>query len=910
MVRKVDRAREKVKGTKADILRLNQELSILNTISQVVNQSIDLDEILNRSLDKIMEMTEVKSAGIYLLDEQKNDLVYVTHRGFSKAFLKGMKRMKLGEGATGRVAQSGEPQFIDDYPGYPEAIPLAIEEGLKSVVIVPLKARDKVYGTLNIARKEFHRFTPFEKDLFTAIGQIVGGSIERAFLYSENVKRLEEQKILFTVSQEIASKLELRVILQKIMEKAVALLEGEAGEIALWDSRKQNYATAIVQGIPESLIGRELSSPSDGIVGEIITKKVPVLIHDYEHHERRWKELDSFHLKEVVGVPLNVREMIIGAMVVSTSDPNKRFQQKDIDLLFSFANQAAIAIGNAKLYEDSLGKIKQLTALYEIGKSLSSTLDLDELLQKSLELLRDRFGYPLCVILLLDREKEELYVKQVIGRGFEEVKDLRFRVGLDGIVGWVARTGEPYYAPDVSKDSKYIIGLPHVKSEAAFPLKIREQVIGVLDVESDEPMGFDEEDLKVLASLASQVSIFIENAQLFHQLKQTLKDLKQAQDQMVQAEKLRAMGEMASGVAHDFNNLLAVILGNIQLLLHQFDRLTPEEIRERLQTIEQSSKDGAETVRRIQEFSGMRKDKEFAPLSLNELITDVTNVTQPRWKEQTLKKGIQIELTKKLGKIPKILGNPAELREVLTNIVFNAVDAMPNGGEIAITTSVQAEDWVEVRIADTGIGMTEEVKKRVFDPFFTTKGVTNTGLGMSVSYGIIKRHGGEILIESQPGKGTTFIIHLPTGYVNEIPEEKVVRPAALTPTVQGTEGARILVIDDEDSVRKILYQMLKAKGYQVVVASSGEEGIERFKQEPFDLVFTDLGMPRMSGWEVGRALKEIDPKIPIALITGWGVELNREKMKETGIDLVVSKPFNFDQVVRLVSEAMELKEKI
>jgi CheY-like chemotaxis protein len=329
-----------------------------------------------------------------------------------------------------------------------------------------------------------------------------------------------------------------------------------------------------------------------------------------------------------------------------------------------------------------------------------------------------------------------------------------------------------------------------------------------------------------------------------------------------------------------------------------------------LQTIEQSSKDGAETVRRIQEFSGMRKDKEFAPLSLNELITDVTNVTQPRWKEQTLKKGIQIELTKKLGKIPKILGNPAELREVLTNIVFNAVDAMPNGGEIAITTSVQAEDWVEVRIADTGIGMTEEVKKRVFDPFFTTKGVTNTGLGMSVSYGIIKRHGGEILIESQPGKGTTFIIHLPTGYVNEIPEEKVVRPAALTPTVQGTEGARILVIDDEDSVRKILYQMLKAKGYQVVVASSGEEGIERFKQEPFDLVFTDLGMPRMSGWEVGRALKEIDPKIPIALITGWGVELNREKMKETGIDLVVSKPFNFDQVVRLVSEAMELKEKI
>jgi CheY-like chemotaxis protein len=146
--------------------------------------------------------------------------------------------------------------------------------------------------------------------------------------------------------------------------------------------------------------------------------------------------------------------------------------------------------------------------------------------------------------------------------------------------------------------------------------------------------------------------------------------------------------------------------------------------------------------------------------------------------------------------------------------------------------------------------------------------------------------------------------------MNEIPEEKMVKPVPVAPLAMEGGGARILVIDDEDSVRKILYQMLKAKGYQVVVASNGEEGIERFKEESFDLVFTDLGMPKMSGWEVGRALKEIDPKVPVALITGWGVELNKDKMKDSGIDLVVSKPFNFDQVVQLVFEAMELKEKI
>jgi signal transduction histidine kinase/ActR/RegA family two-component response regulator len=892
------------KKSKEEIVRLNQELSILNTISQTVNQSIDLDEILNKSLDKMMEMTDVRSAGIYLLDEKSNDLVYVAHRGFSKIFLKGMKRMKLGEGVTGKVALSGEPIFIEDYPNHPEALPLAIEEGLKSLAVIPLKSRDKIYGTLNLARKEFSKITLFETNLFNSIGQIISGALERASLYTENVKRLEELKTLYSISQEIALKLEVKVILQKIMESAIGLLGAESGTIALWDNRKQNYVIAIVHRLPETLIGKEFFPPWSGVVGEVIAKKTPVLYKDYEHHPNRLKELDSYHFKEVLGVPLIVREMIIGTMTIGSSDPEVHFQQSGIDLLYTFAHQAAIAIGNAKLYEDSLEKIKQLTTLYEIGKTLSSTLDLDELFKKALELLKDRWGYVLGGIFFLDKEKDELYIRHVVGRNFEEVKQMRFKVGVDGIVGWVAKTGELLYVPDVSKDPRYIPGSPAGKSEVAVPFKIRDRVIGVLDIESNEPRGFDEEDLKTLSSFVSQMSISIENAQLFSDLKQTLQELRQAQDQIVQAEKLRAMGEMASGVAHDFNNVLAVVLGNIQLLLYQLDHLSPEEIREGLKIIEQSSKDGAETVRRIQEFTGVRRDKEFVSLSLNEVITEVVNITQPRWKDQTQKKGIQVGLAAQLGEIPLIMGNPSELREVLTNIIFNAVDAMPEGGKLTIATQPQAEGWVEVRIADTGIGMTEEVKKRIFDPFFTTKGVTNSGLGMSVSYGIIKRHGGEILIESELGKGTTFIIHLPTGYGEEETAVKEVTP------IKESRQARILVIDDEDSVRDILSRMLKTKGHQVVVASNGEEGIEQFRSQPFDLVFTDLGMPKISGWEVGKTIKGINPKIPIAMITGWGMELDREKMSESGIDLIVSKPFNFDQVIHLVSEAMELKERM
>ena len=265
--------RQATKRSKDEMLRVNQELSILNAISQTVNQSIDLDEILNNSLDKMMEMIEVRSAGVFLIDEKVNELVYVAQRGFSKAYLKGMGRRKLGEGVTGKVALSGEPMFIEDYPNHPEAHPLAVEEGMKSLAIVPLKFREKVYGTLNISRKEFYKFTDSDKNLFNSIGQIIGGAMERTSLYRENVRRLEEQKTLYSISQEIASRLELKVILQKIVDCAAGLLEVESGEITLWDTRKQNYAVSVVRGLPDTLIGREIIPPLSGIVGRDLVRR-------------------------------------------------------------------------------------------------------------------------------------------------------------------------------------------------------------------------------------------------------------------------------------------------------------------------------------------------------------------------------------------------------------------------------------------------------------------------------------------------------------------------------------------------------------------------------------------------------------------------------------------------------------
>jgi PAS domain S-box-containing protein len=373
---------------------------------------------------------------------------------------------------------------------------------------------------------------------------------------------------------------------------------------------------------------------------------------------------------------------------------------------------------------------------------------------------------------------------------------------------------------------------------------------------------------------------------------------KRMEERLLQAEKLRALGEMASGVAHDFNNALAAILGNAQILLYT---LKEEESKEALRTIEKVAKDSAQTVRRLQDFTRKSVHKEFFKLNVNAVIKDAVEITRPKWKDDAQGKGIHIEMVTNFEEIPPVAGSASELREVFTNLIFNAIEAMPEGGKIEIRTFWRKEK-VYIQISDTGMGMTEEVRRKVFEPFFTTKPFTNTGLGLSMSYGIIKRFGGEIEVESRVGHGTTFTIILPIGLEGK---EELVAPSL---SRKGRK-ARILVIDDEEHVRSVLSRILSQVNHQVTVAKDGGEGLQLFKEKEFDIVLTDLGMPGMSGWEVCRAIKEMSSRIPVGMITGWGMELDQTKKEESGLDFVISKPFDFNLILRLVDETIESRRK-
>ncbi|HYH84479.1 MAG TPA: ATP-binding protein, partial [Pyrinomonadaceae bacterium] len=365
-------------------------------------------------------------------------------------------------------------------------------------------------------------------------------------------------------------------------------------------------------------------------------------------------------------------------------------------------------------------------------------------------------------------------------------------------------------------------------------------------------------------------------------------------------EKLSALGELASGVAHNFNNTLTGILARAQLLSEAKD---PSEIKRGLRIIVQTAEDGAKTVKRIQDFARQRRDQDFVPIDVDQLMLEVAEITRPRWKDAAEARNVHIKLVRQIGSNAFIMGDAGELREVLVNMVFNAVDAMPQGGTITLSTQ-EAGGEVEIRVADTGAGMSEEVRSRVFDPFFTTKGKGGMGLGLSVSYGIIRRHEGTVEVESQVGHGTTFRVRFIKVGEAASPA-KTVAPVSLPSRREG--GLRILVVDDEDYVRELLADILEREGCEVALASEAREALQLFEPGEFDAVFTDVGLPGMSGWELARAVRERDEEVALAVITGWGDTVSPEEQTEAQADWIVPKPFSVERIIGLVQEVAQRK---
>lgn len=363
--------------------------------------------------------------------------------------------------------------------------------------------------------------------------------------------------------------------------------------------------------------------------------------------------------------------------------------------------------------------------------------------------------------------------------------------------------------------------------------------------------------------------------------------------------RMEMLGRMAMGIAHDFNNLLTTVLGHSELLRTDLSRLEADaQTRSHLGSLERAANDGAALVRKIQQYIRNEKQERAEPVALHQIADEVLTLTRPYWHNEPRRRGIAIRVESDLRPVPTITGTSTELREVLVNLVLNAVQAMPAGGTLTLRTGRHTTRSACVEVGDTGVGMTESVRRRIFEPLYTTKGSGGSGMGLTMSQGIVQEHNGRIEVESEPGRGTLFRLVFPLAADEPAPESA---PMADAPVLPGTTaGLRILVVDDEPMVRTVTTKLLRLRGHTVTEVDGGPAALQALAEAPFDVVVSDLSMPVMTGRELAAAIRQQHPALPVLLLTG-DTDANAES---EDVAAVVKKPFQLDVLDAVVRDVV------
>jgi signal transduction histidine kinase/ActR/RegA family two-component response regulator len=480
--------------------------------------------------------------------------------------------------------------------------------------------------------------------------------------------------------------------------------------------------------------------------------------------------------------------------------------------------------------------------------------------------------------------------------------------------------GQLVYEPDVAAlDYKFPQKLADggLRSMVAAPLLFESQVFGILVAARRQVDGFNSGDSEFLRQLSEHVALAAHQAQIYSALQQAYEDLRQTQQTVMQQERLRALGQMASGIAHDINNAISPVALYTESLLENEPNLS-SRTRKYLETTQRAIEDVAHTVARMREFYRQHQAKlDLAPVALNHLVDQIIDLTRARWSDMPQHKGVVIQLRLELQEdLPSIAGIESEIREALTNMVFNAVDAMPEGGILTLRThtanhpgSAMRSHQVYVEVVDTGIGMDPETRRRCLEPFFTTKGERGTGLGLAMVYGVAQRHGAEIEMESATGLGTTVRLGFPL--LVHASAATGDRTGPLLFEQRATNRLRILVVDDDPLLLKSIRDILESDGHVVVTANHGQEAIDIFQDtiapdQSFAAVITDLGMPYVDGRKVARAVKLSSPSTPVILLTGWGQRLVADGEVPPHVDRVLNKPPKLRELRSALAELTEV----
>ena len=548
-----------------------------------------------------------------------------------------------------------------------------------------------------------------------------------------------------------------------------------------------------------------------------------------------------------------------------------------------------------------LALTRDIQLLREVAFAANEALSIADALTATVSLICSKAEWTLGHALVLDVSGNLVSTgiwHDASGGRFERLKQrthgVTFADGV-GLPGTVHAAGKPVWVEDVA----VALNFPRRRANEDFgvhaalgvPVLVGDEVHAVMEFFKDRPAAPDPRLLELMGQIGAVLGRVVERerardnlATANAQLTDALAELKRTQGRVVQQERLRALGQMATGIAHDFNNALMPISGYAELLADLPELKVNPTAQQYLRTILTASSDAAAVVSRLREFYRPVADEDVrVPVDLTRIARQIVELTRPRWHNEALMRGVTVNVETVLAEVPPVLGNEPQLREAITNLMFNAVDAMPTGGRITIATASDDEGTVSISVHDTGLGMTEHVKRHCLEPFFTTKGDHGgSGLGLGMVHGIARRHRGTLAIDSAVGLGTTMTLTFPAVEAVQAPAHPINRPVSA--------GLRVLVVDDMPAARELLRDLLVADGHNVTMSPNGIDALSCLGRWDYDLVLTDRSMPLMTGEKLAAAIKQSEKPLPVVMLTGVGQMMIESSERPFGVEVVLPKP--------------------
>ena len=943
--------------------------AIIGRITRAVHRSLDPAEVFRAAVIELGQALEADRCVLFIPDEATGVVRGVAAYSapdveppvieYSLKDLAGVKRLIEARGFIASDDTTNDPRLREIYET------VLRPSGIQSVLYVAVRVGGDLHGAFAISKvRELRHWSEMDIALAQSIAEQTGLAIRQAQLYQRATAASMREALINRLGQAIRASLNLPEVLNAATHELGRTLAASRVDICLYAPGEETLKPDCIYAADRASERLRLQgSYQSPIAQRLMATLQPIIIADAEQEQDPLlrQRLKEHGIRSTILFPLIFQGDFRGLLRIFQLDRPRRWTEDEIALIEAVATQLATGIAHAELFglvaqakreweatfdamsdgififdlDRRLVQVNRAGAALEdssphllIGRRCCDVLratDRTCLVERALrerrrltrEYVPENSLRPLLVtaepliadqgrimgVICTARDLTELREAQAAARQqqtllvsvLQSAREAIYAVDTEGRLLWCNRAiFELTGCAPPELIGRRIFDFIHEEDRAQVEASLQKTFAGQAQSCEARYRGADGWRYALINSTPLRLDEKVTGSLCFAH---DVTEQKQQTERLMQAEKLRALGQLASGVAHDFNNALAAIMGRTQLMRRQ---LSDPKLLQSLDVIQKAAEDAAATARRIQTFARQAPLERFERLDVGSLVLDAIEITRTQWEDEAFVHGRRYDVSLDAPSGLYVSGNASELREVFVNLIINAIDAMPKGGTLKISAQRDGGEVV-LRFTDQGIGIQPDAMGRIFEPFYTTKGAQGTGLGLFVSYGIIERHRGRIEVESEVGSGTTFIIHLPAAHAKAT--QRCLQQLA------PSESLCVLVADDEPAVRETLADMLTAMNHKVVEVDGGRAAFAALATQPFDLVFTDLSMPEIDGWQIARTVRRHQPEIGIVLVTGYGHEALAQIEDKDLVDGIIAKPFDFEQIAEVISNVLARRQQ-